>query len=312
MAAAYRRQFRRQEVIDYLASERHYWTHLVPVWAALPDAVKGPGDAVLVAGYPDVARARRLGYRRIVLLEHGIGQSYGTSSPGYPGGRNRDGIGLFLSPNETAAGKDRAAYPAARVEVVGDPHLARLPRRIQDGRTTVAFSFHWSTEGVPELRSALDHYRAALTTLQSQLPDVTFIGHSHPRRDLSELYEWLGWEYVRDFGEVCRWADVYVADNSSTIYEFASTGRPVLVLNAPWYRRNAEHGLRFWSASGVGQSVWSPTGLPSAIDSALGESGSRYEPLYVGARESALSIVYQPKVDPAAELLDWLSAAVPA
>lgn len=295
-------------MIDYFATAHHYWSHMAPVWEALPDALKGQhGDAVLVAGYPDVANARRLGYRRIALLEHGIGQSYGNGSPGYPGGRFRDAISLFLSPNETAASMDRAAYRGARVEVVGDPHIARLARRVPDGRTTVAFSFHWGTAGVPELHSALPHYRTALFTLQAQLPGVTFLGHSHPRRDLSELYRALGWEYVRDFDEVCRRADLYVCDNSSTLYEFASTGRPVVVLNAPWYRRDVEHGLRFWDARYIGVNVDQPDGLAELIQWALDDPW-----IMQMARRDALAIAYQPKADPAAAILDWLGVAVAA
>ena len=57
-----------------------------------------------------------------------------------------------------------------------------------------------------------------------------------PPREAIRFYEAHGIEYVPDFDDVLRRADVYACDNSSTLYEFASTGRPVVVLNAPWYR----------------------------------------------------------------------------
>ena len=60
---------------------------------------------------------------------------------------------------------------------------------------------------------------------------------------------------MRDFDEVMERSTLYICDNSSTLYEFASTGRPVVVLNAPWFRRDIEHGLRFWEHADVGVSV---------------------------------------------------------
>jgi hypothetical protein len=60
---------------------------------------------------------------------------------------------------------------------------------------------------------------------------------------------------VASLREVQRRAAVYVCDNSSSMYEFAATGRPVVVLDLPegrikgiGYRRNINHGLRFWDA----------------------------------------------------------------
>jgi hypothetical protein len=87
-------------------------------------------DVTLVAAHADLVKARRAGHRRIVLMQHGIGQSYGPDRhPAYPGGEDNEGVGLFLVPGEHPAGRWREAYPAARVEVVGSPRLDELPRR---------------------------------------------------------------------------------------------------------------------------------------------------------------------------------------
>lgn len=292
--------------IDLLYSEAKCLAHAEPAWLALPEALRGeridrsqprPGvhpsrmadRAVLVASFNDATAAHRRGYRRIALLEHGVGQSYeGHTSRAYPGGPGRDIVSLFLSPNETAASRDRAAYPGVRVVVVGCPKLDTLPARDDSPGPVVAISFHWSQKSPPELRSALPHYLEALPALAERL---TLIGHYHPMaaRAVLPVYRRLGIEIVDSFEDVCRRADVYVADNTSTLYEFASTGRPVVVLNAPWYRRDVEHGLRFWVAAGVGIEVDAPDLLVAAVERALETAN---DPERRGWREAVLDIVY--------------------
>lgn len=270
--------------MDALSSAPHYRAHLLPLWEALPPELRGNrldidtghgrhtdgSRSVLVASARDMGHAWRLGYRRIAYVEHGIGQPYtGLQSPSYPGGPGREKIGLFLSPNETAAARDRAAYPKARVEVIGDPTLDALPRRIA-GPAVVALSFHWDWSRIPELQSSAAHYLPVLPAIAAEF---TVLGHGHPRMiDRLELsYRRAGIEVVRSFHEVCRRASVYVCDNSSTLYEFAATDRPVVLLNAPWYRRDVEHGLRFWEAAGIGRQVDHPDDLAEAIRCSLSE-----------------------------------------
>jgi len=97
----------------------------------------------------------------------------------------------------------------------------------------------------------------------------------------------MGIEVVESFAEVCRRADVFIADNTSALYEFAAIGRPVVVLNAPFYRRNVHHGLRFWEAADVGIQVDRADALLPAVAHALGDPPERR-----AAREAALAIVY--------------------
>lgn len=284
-----------------VARHPHYEAHLRPVHDLL-----GETDVTLVASYGDLVEAERQGARRIVLMQHGIGQSYSDRNPHYPGGKGNDAVGLFLAPNDHAAGRWRAAYPRARVEVVGSPRLDDLPRRqlspLEAG-PVVAVSWHWDAYHHPESRSAFDFYRSALPALAERF---TVIGHGHPRRrDMARKWAKLGIEYVPDFDDVCRRADVYVADNTSTLYEFASTGRNVVVLNAPFYRREVEHGLRFWEASHVGINVNEPDQLLRAVEFALSADDN-------GAREDALSIVYGVRTNGASAaataIRDWLAA----
>ena len=265
-----------------LASQPHYLAHLEPVARLLPDLP----DVAIVAGYPDVKLARRRGFRRIVLLQHGAGQSYGTDHPHYAGGRGNDDVGLFLVPNEHAADRWRARYPRAAVEVVGCPKLDTLPAR-EPGPPTVAVAFHFDAWVAPESRSAWQHFRDALPELAGQ---VRLIGHGHPRRiDLAAAYAAMGIEWVPDFAEVCRRADLLVFDNTSAGFEFAATGRPVVVLNAPWYRRSAQHGLRFWEAATVGLQADRPGMLAETVRCSLMPS---HADELRRRREAALRYVY--------------------
>ncbi len=138
------------------------------------------------------------------------------------------------------------------------------------------------------------------------------IGHAHPREmfKIGRCYQRLNIEVVPSFGEILRRADVYACDNSSSLFEFAATGRPVVVLNQPAYRRNVEHGLRFWAAAEIGVNVDDPLRLGAAIERAIEDP-----PEVKAARESALRIVYQPlhggAALAAAALVDWATAPIP-
>lgn len=260
---------------------QHYADHVGEI------ADRAPSGVAVVAGYHDVRAARRLGFRRVVRMEHGIGQSYTLPYPGYPGGKGNDDVGLFLTPNEHAAERWRREYPDTRVEVVGSPKLDDLPRRDPPigAPAVIAFAFHFDLYLCPETRSALPWFRPAISDVARTRP---VIGHGHPRRnDLATIYTKAGVSYVPRFDDVCRVADVLVADNTSVLYEFAATGRPVVVMDPPWYRTDVRHGLRFWDAAQVGVHVSVPEGVPDAITRAL-----ELWPEDVAAREAALDQVY--------------------
>jgi UDP-N-acetylglucosamine:LPS N-acetylglucosamine transferase len=114
-------------------------------------------------------------------------------------------------------------------------------------------------------------------------------GHAHPRvaSQLKPYYEEAGIEFISSFDDVMDRADLYVCDNSSTMYEFASLGRPVVTLNAPWYRRDTNHGLRFWDYADMGTVVNEPEELVPAISSALLST-----PEQTAKRQRAVSAVY--------------------
>jgi hypothetical protein len=305
-----------------IAAKPHHRAHIAPV-ARLLDIdgdmsrrPASPDDVALIASYGDLKSARRDGFRRIILMQHGAGQSYGgdrrtAHHPCYPGGDDNDAVGLFLVPNQHAADRWAFRYPGTPVEIVGCPRLDELPTRadsmgaataVEEASPVVAFSFHWQGYAIPEWRNAFDWYRHAIAELHRS-GDVTVIGHAHPNRvrEVTQFYERVGIEYVADFDDVLRRADVYACDNSSTLYEFASTGRPVVVLNAPWYRRDANHGLRFWDAELIGYHAEEPAELPVVVDMALTEDMPR-------AVDLALRIVYAYRTGAAQRAADAIAA----
>lgn len=281
--------------VDMMAGENHFVDHLAPIWNAMQEVERGifwatNGEVVrraaahgisatpvhrqdhaapvVVASYGDVKRARTYRNRGIALLQHGAGQSYGNQHPSYSGGGDHDDVGLFLCPNTTSADRWRAAYPEADVQVVGSPKVETLPARVPGPDPTIAFSFHWQCNQFPECRPAFTHHRVGIEAVAQK---YKVIGHAHPRaaRWLEPFYKRMGIPFVADFADVCKQADVYVCDNSSTIFEFAATGRPVVLMNAPWYRRSARFGLRFWDMATVGQQVDHPSSMVEAVTCAL-------------------------------------------
>jgi len=136
---------------------------------------------------------------------------------------------------------------------------------------TVAVTFHWECGLVPETRSAWSHYDRVLPHLAAD-PRWQLLGHGHPRLWGTIRRRWaqLGVEHTPELDDVLDRADLLVGDNTSALFEFASTGRPVVVVNAPWYRRDVEHGLRFWSHP-PGLQVDRPEQLADTIARALAD-----------------------------------------
>lgn len=294
--------------IDLSAREGHFLEHLAPVWRAMAPELRGsvfvgsddvarralelelPGPIsvgwpdrglklgpIIVASWGDlrvVARTRR----KIALFEHGAGQSYGARHPSYIGGTGREKVSLFVLPNEQAAARTRRYYPTKKIVVVGCPKLDELgDLEPPPGPATAAISFHWRCEISPETGSAIDVFAPALAAARLELEraGIGLIGHSHPRifEEARAVYRAAGIEPVKTFAEVVARAHLYAVDNSSTLFEFAALDRPVVVLNSPAYRRNVEHGLRFWTEADVGLHVDDPRDLASTILDALADPG---------------------------------------
>lgn len=278
-------------MIEFYATQPHYREHLQPIADELGGRfIAHPGplptdELLVVAGAMDL----RHGRRPAVFVEHGAGQTYlGSTMANYPGGSNRESVRLFICPSERVANLNRARYPNAEYAVVGCPRLdrwhsgERIPRK-----ETVAVAFHWPVSIPPEAGSAWEHYAAALGRLRAVFGRV--IGHAHPRifKALSGAYRAVGIEPVQDVDEVFERASVLAVDNSSVGWEAMSVGIPVVWLNAPWYRRHVEHGLRFWALADSGVQVDEPSDLVGGIALALADPQQVRE-----RREAAVEEVY--------------------
>lgn len=277
-------------VIDAFASRSHYLDHIAPVWKALSERgtlyvparlherAEGMGleatvvhrrlpplELALVASAPDLFKVNT----QTVLMEHGSGQMYGKGHPAYAGGAHRQRVVLFLCPNEAVATANRTAYPETPAVVVGCPKLDRWYGHTFTG-TEVAVSFHFEANVVPEARSAFTYYRHVLPDLAREFP---LIGHAHPRQAgrMQAVCERVGIEFVPEFDDVLERARLYVVDNSSTGWEFMATDRPVVWLNAPFYRRDVHHGMRFWDLASSGVQVDDPRVLSSGVRMALAD-----------------------------------------
>jgi hypothetical protein len=262
------------ELVIY-SRQPHYDDHLRPIAHALGVPISrtltpGP-EPVLVAGYGDVLAARKV-KRQAILLNHGAGQTYNVDHPSYSGGGHRRDVLLFLEPGPHAAEATVRSMPNANVVQVGCAkldELHRTRRRRHNATPVVAVSFHWRCNVVPETDTALDHYRDALADLVAG-DEWTVIGHGHPniQHELEPIWNELGVEFVPRLADVIDRADILVADNTSALYEWASLDRPVVCLNAPHYRRDEHHGMRFWDAV-PGIQCDSPGDLVAAVKKAF-------------------------------------------
>lgn len=252
--------------VDAYSTLSHYRDHIRPVWQALPPEARGTWFTpafpllrserpILVASFRD---AEAVGNRRTIHLDHGCSQTY-TGDPraagngSYAGGEGLGNVILFLVPSERAAHEWRLSYGATPAVAVGCPRLDRWcgnpAYKISGDVPTVAVTFHSDLSVCAETRSAWRHYDAALPALCAD-PRWQVLGHGHPRLwpTIKRRWERLGVEHTPDVDEVLSRADLLVMDNTSVGYEAAALGIPVLCLNQPSYRRDVEHGGRFWSA----------------------------------------------------------------
>lgn len=233
----------------------HYREHIEAIIPHLPEGLRGDwledrdarslpkDDIVLVAGYQDIERAHG---HRVVYVEHGAGQTYlgNAKAPGhYHGSEHPENVIGYICPRQDVA--DAWNRPAV---AVGSPVCDAYPLSTENEQPVATITFHWDCKILPETRSALEHYVFHLARIVRLLRDEGYIvlGHHHPRdKRLPRIWDKLQVQQAT-VRQVRSLTDLLIADNTSLAYEMLYLRRKVITLNAPWYRRDVHHGLRFW------------------------------------------------------------------
>lgn len=270
--------------LGVLATHEAYRQHLRPVWAALgehaavwaertQDIRRAEVDTWLSAGTVDFHMTMRRPARHI-LMEHGCGlQRYPVNEM-----RRIAKASLILAPNDYAAERHREF--SRHVEVIGTPKMDALVRIPAPAPGLAAVSLHWSEHG-----AAMTRWREAFAAIE-----VPVIGHAHPRvfDHVARMYDRLGIEAVRSFDEVVARASVYACDHSSTLYEFAALGRPVVMMDKdPTKTIPRPSGLRYRDHADVG-----PQALPETLGAILGAVLEHGDPEHEPQRRAATSDLY--------------------
>ena len=306
-------------VLDFLARRPYFLDHLLPIWEALSPAERGTfyvadnmmeiaagrgieteknqpyrddptkedcGDCghnhILTCAYGDAVRAANFdNKRKVILMEHGIGLTFGRGA--YADGLGqRKKIDFFPVPNEHTKNKCHPELKDKPHPIVGMPKLDKWagefskPHPMTD-KPVIGIAFHHGDKntGPRETGSAWEHYIDALPELSKK---YNLLLHIHPMANPYYVYGELinQAEFTKDFNEVMHRADIFIGDCGSAPYEFLVTGKPVILLNAPWFDKKKTYGLRFWDYTNIGIQVEHSSGLDAAIQRTI-ENPGEYE-----------------------------------
>lgn len=221
---------------------------------------------VLVASRKD---AGFLSDKKVILVEHGAGQRYHRDAGA--GGNNQENreVVLFLAPSERVAENGKSEYPRAKRVAIGSPRVEQLSK-LERKPESVVMSWRWNSPGMPEQKGAWERYKVAAKSLAQEYP---VLGHGHPRMkgQLGKQYKDYKISQEWDWSECVKQASALTVDNSSIMWEACALDIPVVVINAPWYRKDQNWGLRFWEYADVGPQVDSPSELSEAVRQVLEE-----------------------------------------
>lgn len=268
--------------VHAVARRPHLMEHLAPIFRNLPDSLRGQqilehnvarahlkhlpkNDVIMVAGYPDAVTCE--GWRT-VYVEHGAAQRYEganeRAAKHYHGSEHPEHVVAYIGPRQDVI-DSWGRLGVAVGSPICDPYELFSPERV------AAITFHWAAGaphrvGVPEAGNAFEHFQADMKHVVAELRvnGWEVIGTRHPQFNaMRGFWERLGVPAV-SADEVRRRAQLLIADNTSLMYEMLYLSRAVVAMNAPEWRRDVEHGLRFWKHAPAAQ-VDSPIDLIDLI-----------------------------------------------
>jgi hypothetical protein len=294
--------------IDFLARQSYFIHHLAPIWNTINPADRGTfyildhceeearkklkdplleiytddGDCgsnpIVTAAYGDAVRAYDWDHGRpVILCEHGVGLTFGKAA--YADGLGqRVNFSLFPVQSEYVLSKVHPDLKHKPHPVVGVPKMDIFAGEFQKPHPmprlpTIGLAFHhgdkFSRPGV--VGSAWEHYAEKLPELAKR---YKVLMHAHPTaagglHDVYKNMQALGAEFVPEFETMMRRADILINDTGSASYEFIVTGKPVILLNAPWFDRKEKYGLRFWDYADIGPQIDDPYFLIKVIDETI-------------------------------------------
>ena len=279
------------------ALDVHYKRHLAPIvdeLVARGHVRDNEAEWVLTAGRQDAYRLSRRG-RSPILVEHGAGQTYMLNGQRVDasGMRPDPGVRLYLGPNAGVVGFMRSQLPEAECVVVGSPALERLAAMMHDERSLVVFATHWhSGLNVPEAQTSWPWSLPIARELHEAFGD-RFRVHAHPRiygRVVSQIARArFTPTFEADWDRVAADCRVLVCDNSSIVWEAATVGIGVVLIDPPeWI---GEHGLRFGSQADQFQHVTGPGEVVAAVGQAETPADPGVYEIVEGATARAVDVI---------------------
>lgn len=204
-----------------------------------------------------------------ILIEHGAGQTYITDAASWSRGVSEydTRVKAFLGTNKYCVDAYQHHHPDIPCYVCGCSKLddVRVDKANLDN-PLIVFSWHWDCSKPPETAGGFNYWKNALPSL-AQKYNIAIHGHPRLQPQTEAFASRNNLRFIKNFSDVLAEADIYACDNSSTLFEFAAF-KPVIVLNNPWYRRDVEHGMRFWEFADMGVNCDDTKDLAQCIDTA--------------------------------------------